>query len=410
MTENKPSQPQQRYRRDSGGIHSRRPAEGTVSESATESSIALRQLGRLDSIINRSPAVFFRWRIADGWPVEFVSDNIDQFGYTADELMSGRVSWQSITHSDDVLRLEAEIGNCLREDKSEFGQEYRLVTKSGDYRWVESRNRTVDDSHGGPTHIDGVVLDVTARRRAEEQLLDKEIELAHVARLSEMEEVAVGLAHELGEPLTAIGSYVEGATLRARGQELNSEELIAVLGEMAAEYDRASKMIHHFRRFARKRAPCRSTANMNELVQDTLLLAAGEIRRAGIEVDTELQEDLPSVCVDGMQIRQCLLNVVRNALDAMREEPLDQRSLTVTTRLLHDVAIEISVSDTGKGFEPDTSESAFKPFFTTKQEGLGVGLSVAQSIVRAHGGKIWARPNSEHGVTCKFTVPVGNEE
>jgi PAS domain S-box-containing protein len=382
-----------RLRWDAGGIHR-----------------DLQRLRELESIINRGPAVVLRWRIADGWPVEFVSDNINQFGYTAEDLMSGRVSWPSITHIDDTPRLEAEIAGYLKAGRTEFGKKYRLVAKSRDIRWVEDRNEVVTDSDGVATHINGIVLDVTERKRAEEQLREKEIELAHVACLSDTGEMASGLAHELSEPLSAIGNYVQGAVRRIERGTHDSKELLAMLGEIAAETDRASETVHHFRRFVRKRKPCRSTSDVNELVHDALWLVSGEIRHSGIEVHLELQDSLPWVCVDTVQIRQCVLNLVRNALDAMREGPSDQRSLTVITRLADGEQIEVVVSDTGKGFAPDTSDRVFEPFFTTKDDGLGVGLSLTHSIVRAHGGRIRAISNPERGVTFKFTIPVGGEE
>lgn len=411
MTESKPLHSRRRFRRDSGSAHRFRPSDETVPESEAEHGIAVQRLEELESIINCGPAVVFRWRITQEWPVEFVSYNINQFGYTVDELVTGKVSWSSITHSGDVPRLEAEITRYLEEGKTEFGQQYRLVTRSGDLRWVEDRRRVVTDSDGGPTHINGIVLDVTDRRRAEEQLREKEIELAHVARLSDMGVMAAGLAHELGEPVWAIGNYVEGAFKRIEKRTLDSDGLNEVLKGIEAEAKRASETIQHFRRFVCKRKPCRLTADMNEVVRDTLQLAKGEMRRHGaIEVHLELQKNLPPVCVDTVRIQQCLLNLVRNALDAMREGPSDQRSLTVATRLPDQEALEIAVSDTGKGFAPDTSDSIFEPFFTTRDDGLGVGLALAQSIVRAHGGRIWAMPNPERGVTFKFTVPIRNKE
>lgn len=409
MSESKPLHFGKKLRRDSAAQRFRPPDDG-VLESEARYEMALQHLGELESIINCGPAVVFRWHIADGWPVECVSDNIDQFGYTADELMSGRVSWTNIIHADDVARLDAETTQYLREGRTEFGQDYRLVTRSGELRWIEARNATASNSDGLPAHINGIVLDVTDRKRADEQLRQKEAELAHFARLSNVGELATGLVHELSEPLSAIANYVEGGLRRIHLDTSDADALAKVLAEIAAETKRASETIHHFRHFVRKREPCRSTADANELVRDSLRLVAGKMRHSGIEVHLDLQDNLPSVFVDAVQMRQCLLNLVRNALDAMREGHSDQKRLNVATRLQSDNEIEIAVSDTGKGFVSDTSDRVFEPFFTTKDEGLGVGLSLTQSMVHSHGGRIWATPNAEHGVTFKFTLPIGDKE
>jgi len=393
-----------------------------VLDSEARYQIALQHLGELESIINCGPAVVFRWRIADGWPVECVSDNIDQFGYTADELMSGRFSWPNIIHADDVARLEAETTQYLKEGIAKFEQNYRLVTKSGDIRWIEDRKAVVANLDGVPTHINGISVDVTERRRNAEQLRQKEMELAHVARLSSLGELTTGLVHELSEPLSAIANYVEGGLRRIQGsmegqsadestslmRELKA--LLAMLEGIAAETKRASDTIHHFRHFVRRREPRRSTVHANELVQDSLRLVAGKIRHCGIELQLELQDNQPFVFVDAVQIQQCLLNLVRNALDAMCEGHSGRRKLTVATQLQGGTEIEIAVSDTGKGFAADTSDRVFEPFFTTKDEGLGVGLSTTRSIVHSHGGRIWATPNAEHGVTFRFTLPIGDKE
>lgn len=319
-------------------------------------------------------------------------------------------SWANIIHRDDAARIETETTQYLREGKTEFEQDYRLVTKSGDLRWIEDRKAISTDVDGNPTHINGIILDITERKQAKKQLRQKETELARVARLSDMGELTTGLVHELSEPLSAIANYVRGGLWRIDHDELDSETLTEMLEGIAAETKRASDTIHHFRHFVRKREPCRSAADANELVQDSLRLVAGKVRHSGIEVHLELQDDLPSVFVDAVQIRQCLLNLVRNALDAMREGHSDQQRLTLATRLQSDKEIEITVRDTGKGFVADTSDRVFEPFFTTKDEGLGVGLSLTQSIVHSRGGRIWATPNAEYGVTFRFTLPIGDKE
>jgi len=274
---------------------------------------------------------------------------------------------------------------------------------------------------GGTYHLrptDQGVLELQADYRItlqrltelEEQLREKETELAHVARVSDVGEMATGLVHELSEPLYAINNYVQGGIRRLQRGTCDPGVLLTTLKELATEANRASEIITRLRSFVRKREPFRSTANVNDLVHDALELAGREIRHLGIEVNLGLQENLPRVFVDTVQIQQCLLNLARNALDAMRKGSSDQRTLTVTTRLSDEETITVAVRDTGEGFSPEASDRLFESFFTTKVEGLGMGLSLTRSIVRAHGGKIWATPNRERGVTFQFTLPIGGEE
>ena len=244
----------------------------------------------------------------------------------------------------------------------------------------------------------------------EEQLGKKETELAHVARVSDVGEMAAGLVHELSEPLYAINNYVQGAVRRLQRGTCDPDVLIAALKELATEANRTSEIINRLRSFVRKREPHRSTANVNDLVQDALELVGKEMRHLGIEVKLDLQDNLPRVFVDTVQIQQCLLNLARNALDAMRQRPSDLHTLTVTTRLSDEETITVAVRDTGEGFSPEASDELFESFFTTRSEGLGMGLSLTRSIVRAHGGRIWATPNRERGVTFQFTLPIGGEE
>ena len=251
----------------------------------------------------------------------------------------------------------------------------------------------------------------------EEQLRTKDAELAHVARVSDVGEMATGLVHELSEPLYAISNYVQGGIRRLEKAEYDQEKgkcdlkaLMAALEELATEANRASEIITRLRSFVRKREPFRSTANVNDLVQDALELVGKEMRHLGIEVKLDLQDNLPRVFVDTVQIQQCLLNLARNALDAMRQRPSDLHTLTVTTRLSDEETITVAVRDTGEGFSPEKSDRLFESFFTTKSEGLGMGLSLTRSIVRAHGGRIWATSNRERGVTFQFTLPIGSEE
>jgi PAS domain S-box-containing protein len=199
---------------------------------------ALAQLRELASIINRSPAVVFLWRVAEGWPVEFVTENVEHFGYTADDFTSGRVSWPGITHPEDAPRLETEVAHHFVEGRTEFEQHYRLITKSGEVRWVEDRKRILRSARGKPTHIQGIVLDVTQRREAEEALRDRE------ERLRLMIEQVPAILWTTDRDLRVTSASGAGFTaLGRRPEEFIGDNLKDVLGVDGGEH--AAIPAHH---------------------------------------------------------------------------------------------------------------------------------------------------------------------
>ncbi len=250
-----------------------------------------------------------------------------------------------------------------------------------------------------------ILRNVTDRTRAEEQVRAKEAELAHMARLSDMGEMATGLAHEVSEPLSAISNYAQGAVRRLRRGIDDLDALVGVFEDISAEAARASTVIHHLRRFVRKREPWPSTVDVNDIVQDALRMLGAEIRIRGVSLMLHLADDLPSMFVDAVQIQQCVVNLIRNSLDAMDEQPTGPRELTLTTQISDGEAIDVAVSDTGRGFADGIGDKAFEPFITTRDEGLGMGLAISRSIIEAHGGQIGAVSNPGHGVTIHFTLP-----
>jgi len=301
--------------------------------------------------------------------------------------------------------------------REEVARDYPKVVK-GELDYVEGHSWTQDGrsipvelrvshfSYAGAPALLLHVRDITERKDAECQLRQREAELAHMARVHDLGQMAAILAHEINQPLYAITNYVNGMIRRLKKGMADREQFDKVLKETLSEAERAAGIIAHLRRLLDKREPRLSTVNVNEVIQDLLRLTEAEARRRGVAVHLELAHDLPHVIVDQIQFEQVVLNLLRNGFDAMSGARNSRKSLAITTSLLDGESIEIAVQDTGNGLSPDVADKVFEPFFTTKPEGLGMGLAISRSIVESHGGRIRVTPNPTQGTTFRFTLPV----
>jgi two-component system sensor kinase FixL len=232
-------------------------------------------------------------------------------------------------------------------------------------------------------------------------------EVVHISRLSAMGEMASALAHELNQPLSAIANYLNGAK-RLLGRSVDADPRAVEAVEKAVDQAlRAGDIIRRLRDFLSRGEGERSVESLSKLVHEACGLALVGAKESGIEVRYDLDPHLDRVVVDRIQIQQVLVNLVRNALDAMDGQ--ERRQLMVSTIVEDDMAI-VSVADTGTGHDEVAAERLFQPFVTTKPQGMGVGLSISRTIVEAHGGQIWTEPNAEGGATFKFSVRLAPDE
>jgi signal transduction histidine kinase len=239
-----------------------------------------------------------------------------------------------------------------------------------------------------------------------EELQQHQAEMAHVARLSMLGEMAASLAHELNQPLHAVKNYAYGSICRLQAMPHKDEELVTALEQIGEEASRAAEIIRRVRVFAKKRALNFSTVSVNSLVEEAVLFTRMDIQRFHARTTLELQEHLPTVAGDPVQLEQVLLNLIRNGLEAMEQSANGNRMLRIATKLSGADAIQVDVCDGGTGIGETELEKVFEPFFSTKPEGMGMGLAISRSIVQAHGGRLWATPNDESGCTFHFTLPV----
>jgi C4-dicarboxylate-specific signal transduction histidine kinase len=247
---------------------------------------------------------------------------------------------------------------------------------------------------------------IVEREKAEALAKRRQEELTHVARLNTLGEMASQLAHELNQPLTAIVAYARSCLRRLRSDQWDKAELIDELEKAAGQAKRGGEIIRRLRRLVSRHDSERVTVNINESIEDIAGVLEWESRARGFDIHLALDDRLPDVAVDRVQIEQVLLNLMRNGLEAM--EDVEHPVLVVKSGLAADDsnAIEVQVIDQGRGCAPETMEALFEPFFTTKPDGLGLGISISRSILASHSGSLSARRNDDRGLTFFFTLPI----
>lgn len=253
----------------------------------------------------------------------------------------------------------------------------------------------------------GFVRDLTERQETDARLQELQAELVHISRLSAMGEMASTLAHELNQPLTAIANYMKGSSrIVSEIQSARAPTLKAALDKSAEQAIRAGQIIRRLRDFVARGESERSIDSLSKIIEEASALALVGAKESGIRVRMTSDSDGDFVLVDRIQIQQVLLNLIRNAIDAMKQSP--RRELTIMKHPPTEGMVVTSVSDTGPGIDPEIRDQLFQPFVTTKSDGMGVGLSISRTIIDAHGGKLWVDDNPEGGAIFRFSLPVAH--
>jgi two-component system sensor kinase FixL len=308
-------------------------------------------------------------------------------------------------HPADREKLERAIAE-LDLPAGTFDVEYRVVLQDGTLSYLHHIAQVTRDSHGAPMKHVGTIHDITDRRQTEDEARQMQERLTHFARLSTMGEMAAGLAHEINQPLAAIATYAQACQRFVRSPTRDDSDVLEALTQISAQALRAGEVIRRLRNFVKNREVKREPVDCNRLLDDLRTLAETDARLHNIHLRIEAEPDLPLVYADPIQLQQVVLNLVRNAIDAMAEAPQSQREVLLSTRRQPEGEVEIIVADRGSGLAPEAAEHLFNPFFTTKSGGTGLGLAISRSIVRAHGGRLWHTPNVGPGARFHFTLPA----
>jgi len=276
----------------------------------------------------------------------------------------------------------------------------------GTLRWMGERGRCVTGENGRGTRLIGVSIDITPRKLAEAEALRHRAELGHLSRVAAMGELTASIAHELNQPLSGITSNASAGRRFIDRGNVDLRELHDLLGDIVADARRAGDVIHGIRGMIKKEQTARHRINVNDVVTNVVQMIRADALLHASELKTSLEANLPIVEADPVQIQQVLINLVVNAFDAMRETPESKRKVEITTQQSGDGPVRISVRDYGIGISEETRSRLFEQFFTTKPDGLGMGLPIVRSIVEAHAGIIEAENAEGGGARFHFTLPM----
>jgi len=262
-------------------------------------------------------------------------------------------------------------------------------------RWVDGRTVRVQ-----------VAADITDRKHIDEVNLQQQKRLEQTSRLITMGEMASSLAHELNQPLSAIANYCAGCVKRMQAGNYKLDDLLIAMQKASSQAERAGKIIRRMRDMVKKGDPNRQPIALPELIDEARAFADIEAQRTGTQIIVDIPEDLPRIVVDRIMIEQVLLNLVKNGIEAMSDVPVERRQLRLLARLVDERMMEVTVSDQGHGLAAEDVEKIFAPFYTTKPEGMGIGLAICRSIIEFHQGRLWVSPRRDGGTEFHFTVPT----
>ncbi|PVX83662.1 PAS domain-containing sensor histidine kinase [Paraburkholderia unamae] len=360
------------------------------------------QKEELASIVDAIPAMV--WSASDAGRLFYRNQRWTDCGV---DVGDGGTAWRDILHPEDFDAFEIEWRNALATGAS-FEVSARVQLISGEYRYMIIGAAPLRDAAGRILRWYGVNTDIEERRRAELALEKSRAELAHVTRITMLGELAASIAHEVTQPLAAIVTAGE-AGLRWLNREVpDLEEVRYGIEQMTHDARRATEIIRQIRSMAKRRDPDAVVLDLNAVVEQSVGLVRRELQSHSIEVSQSYATALP-VRGDRVQLQQVIINLLMNAIQAMSNVASSERRLVVSTQLLDDCMAQVSIEDSGHGIPDEHAASLFAPFFTTKKEGMGMGLSICRSIVETHRGRIWALSHEGRGALMQFVLPLQEE-
>ena len=373
-------------------IDERKHAEDALRESELESRL----------IVDSIPGLVATFTPAG--EVEFVNRQVlDYYGMTLEDLKH----WQTAnaTHPEDLPRV-VELFRHSIASGTPFDFEVRTRRADGVFRWFRSRGFPQRDANGQIVRWYNLLIDIDERMRAEEALNKARSDLAHVARVTTVSALTASIAHEINQPLSGIMTNA-GTCLRMLANEPpDIDGARETARRMIRDGDRASDVITRLRSMFSKKEFTLEPLDLNDVAREVIALSLSELQQHRVVLQVELAGDLPCVPGDRIQIQQVILNLLRNAADAMTDVHDRPRQLLIKTDREGDDRVRVSVRDAGRGLRRESMDQLFDAFYTTKSEGMGIGLYVSRSIVERHHGRLWAEPNDGPGANFSFWIPV----
>ena len=330
-------------------------------------------------------------------------------GFDEYELLT-RDSLLAAVHPADLPRVLQAINSITR--TSDLVQmELRAAGRGGEIRWIRAKSAASRDANGALVRVTGCVIDDSQRRRAEEDLATQQRQITHLTRVAMLGELSGALAHELQQPLTAILCNAQAAQMLTAKASLDVVELREILQDIVTDNKHAGQIIHHLRALLMRGEMHFHRHEIADLLDGVLSLARGTLAERQVEVETRIEEGVPAILGDRVELQQVLLNLVLNASESMsRNAAGDRRIELIAAFDAEHGGVRTSVIDRGRGIDPDKLERVFDPFVTTKDGGLGLGLAVCRSIITAHRGRLWAENRSDRGAAFHFVLPAAAME
>ena len=354
---------------------------------------------KLRDVIETIPT--FAWTALPDGSIDFANRNWEEYSGFSSEKTAGS-GWEAAVHPADLKR-HVEKWHASAATGETFESEVRFRRTDGEYRWFLARAVPLRDARGNILKWYGTSTDIEDRKRAEEERERLQADLAHVNRVSMMGELAASLSHELKQPITATVTNAKTSIRWLKREQPDLDEACEASARIVEDGKRAADIIDRLRSLYKKAPPQRELVDVNEVIREMVVLLRGEAHRYGVSIRTDLADGLPKITADRVQLQQVLMNLMLNAIEAMKETG---GVLTLTSLLDQEGRVLISVSDTGVGLPAEKADEIFNAFFTTKAQGSGMGLAISRNIVESHGGRLWATANDGRGATFHFSLPV----
>jgi PAS domain S-box-containing protein len=326
-------------------------------------------------------------------------------GYTDEELR--KLSFLEITHYEDFESSRMLVEELLAGKRRQFQIEKQYRRKNGSLVWVRNNVSIVPGTERLPGFLMALSEDITERKQAEEALSKARSELTHVTRVSSLGVLTASIAHEVNQPLSGVVTNSSTCLRMLAADPPNVEGARETVRRTIRDGNRAAEVINRLRALFSKKEISLEPVNLNEATEEVLALLLSELQRNQVILRPELADGLPFVTGDRVQLQQVILNLIRNASDAMSAVEDRPRQLLVRTEQEENGHVRLSVQDAGGGFAPESADRLFETFYTTKSQGMGIGLSVSRSIIESHHGRLWATLNNGPGATFSFSIPDG---
>jgi len=345
----------------------------------------------------------WRWNVRTG-AVQWSVEHFRIFGFDPAFEQPSYAKYMQRIHPEDHFSVERTLAEASLK-KSMFSHEYRIVLPDGSIKHVQSTGHP-DKNTSSDLEFVGTVLDITERRHAEEAARRAQAELARLTRLSTVGELAGSIIHEVIQPLTAIVTNAEACLSWLDRDQPDLGKARSTISDLVRDGQRAADVVKGLRALVRRSDSEMTKVDINDAIREVLTLLRSELQRGGVVLHIDLSADDIPILGDRIQLQQVLLNLVRNGIEAMSTISDRPRVLRIRSELTENGEALVAVEDTGVGLDPVSADRIFDPLFTTKLDGMGMGLSICRTIVEAHRGRLWASPTLAHGTVMRFTVPL----